>query len=190
MPSAFTSSTALLRALRRGDPRAVTIWYHRYQRRLTAFIARRVSQSPDVEELVQETFINCLTNLPQFAGHSSLWTWMCAIAKHEIGDYYRKRYAKKVLQLLPLPDWFWDDSASTSPDDQIITSLLSHELKDKIDHVFQQIGDYYRELLLEKYLDRHSVKELAARRAKTPKAIESDLFRARRAFKTAYAALD
>ncbi len=169
----------LLSGLRRGDSRAVLDWYHLYQSRLTHFIAGRLSSSQDVQDLVQETFINCLQNLSNFAGNSSLWTWMCSIAKHEIADYYRKLYAKKVLHLLPLSDFL--------PTPEFYSS---QELAEKLDLVWKKIGNYYRELLMQKYLDQSKVKDLASARGKTTKAIESELFRARQAFRQAYQELD
>lgn len=165
----------LLAGLRQGDSRAVVHWYHLYQKRMTSFISAKISSSPDVQDLTQETFINCLQNLSNFAGRSSLWTWMCSIAKHEIADYYRKLYAKKVLKLLPLSDFL--------PSPELHSSA---ELAEKLEYVWQKIGFYYRELLMQKYLDQLKVGELARARGKTPKAIESELFRARQAFRTAY----
>ncbi len=98
----FSTQSQLVAGLLAGEGRAVEHWYHLYQARLTHFIAARVSTPQDVQDLVQETFIKSLQSLPHFAGRSSLWTWMCSLAKHEIADYYRKLYAKKVLKLLPL----------------------------------------------------------------------------------------
>lgn len=169
----------LLSQLRLGRSRAVEIWYHLYQARLTSFIQARLRSPQDASDLVQETFINCLQNLANFAGNSSLWTWMCSIAKHEIADYYRKLYAKKVLHLLPLSDFL-----------PTLELYRSEELAEKLECVWQKIGSYYQELLLQKYLDRHQVKQLARARGKTPKAIESELFRARAAFKKAYQELE
>lgn len=168
----------LLTRLRAGDSRATITWYHQYRPRLTKLVLSRVGHPADAEEIVQEIFINCLTNLPQFVGRSSLWTWMVSIAQHEISDYYRKQYAKKVLHLLPL-DWL-------KFVDQIDQQLSRAELKEKVELVWPRIGNYNRELLLAKYLDSQSVAELARARGKTVKAVESELFRARQAFKAAY----
>jgi RNA polymerase sigma-70 factor (ECF subfamily) len=185
-----TQDWPLVQALRSGEARAVEHWYRLYQKRLTAFVSRKVSNPADVEELVQETFINTLRSLPEFVGQASLWTWMCAIAKHEIGDYYRKKYAKKVLQLLPLSDWLWGDFLTTNVTSAAsvseISALTHEDLVGKLEQVWQKIGADYCELLQEKYLDQLSVAQLAAARGKTVKAVESELFRARRAFKKAY----
>lgn len=171
--------SALICQLRLGRPRAVEIWYQLYQARLSRFIGAKISSPADVQDLVQETFINCLQNLANFAGHSSLWTWMCSIAKHEVADYYRKLYAKKVLKLLPLSDFL--------PAPELHNST---ELIDKLDCIWQKIGFYYRELLMQKYLDKLKVEQLASARGKTAKAIESELFRARQAFRQAYHELE
>lgn len=173
------NESALIQGLRLGQPRAVETWYQLYQVRLTHFIASRISSHQDVQDLVQETFINCLQNLSNFAGHSSLWTWMCSIAKHEVADYYRKLYAKKVLKLLPLSDFL--------PLPELHSST---ELAEKLDSVWKKIGFYYRELLMQKYLDKLKVEQLASARGKTAKAIESELFRARQAFRQAYQELE
>jgi RNA polymerase sigma-70 factor (ECF subfamily) len=175
----------LVEALRRGEPRAVERWYRAYQSRLLAFVSRKVSLTADVEEIVQETFINTLKSLPEFSRQCSLWTWMCAIAKHEVGDYFRKRYAKKMLQLLPLSDWLWGDFLTTETGNPVI-ALTHRDLVEKLEQVMAQIGADSYELLQEKYLDKLSVAQLAAARGKTIKAVESELFRARRAFKKAF----
>lgn len=187
--SQFDESISLS-ALRKGDNQAVLAWYKFYQPKLSAFIARRVSHQPDIEELTQETFISCLRNLPSFSHRSRLWTWMCAIAKHEIGDYYRKRYAKKVLKLLPLSDWFLPNFNHSSDQATTFETELANDLNEKMEHVWQKIGHYYQELLQQKYLDKLSVAQLARARGKTPKAIESELYRARQAFKIAYQEID
>ena len=74
----------LLSQLRAGRKQAVRQWFgifHSYLLRLTL---NRVSLPADAEEIVQETFINCLKQLPLFQARSRLRTWMVSILKHEI----------------------------------------------------------------------------------------------------------
>lgn len=175
----LTTEKQLVARLRQGQSAAVERWYHLYQQRLSRLVQARLASPQDVQDVTQEIFINCLQNLSNFSERSSLWTWMCSIARHEIADYYRKLYAKKVLQLLPLSDFL------------PVNNLYSEtELSEKLECVWQKIGDYYHELLMQKYLDRTKVEQLARARGKTNKAIESELFRARQAFKEAFNELD
>ena len=187
MPS--SQSVSLLERLCAGQPAAVEQWYRAYKPAISRYVYGRIDQRADADEVIQEVFLNCLHSLPQFLGQSALQTWMLAIARHEVNDYYRKRYAKKVLQLLPLGDWLWGDFLDYT-DTQHTAAALRADLHETVEHVFSRIGQYYRELLLEKYLDEVSVADLARRRGKSFKTVESELFRARQAFKKAYQELN
>lgn len=163
---------ALLVDLKFGLPEAVKEWFATYKPHLTAYLATKIDSSKDRDELVQEVFLHSLKQLPLFRGESSLWTWMCSIARHEIADYYRKRYAKKALKTLPLVDWL----VCEYPKD-------ATEVAESVRATLLKMTPKYRNLLLGKYLDDYSVKELANQHNKTEKSIESDLFRARKEFK-------
>jgi len=162
----------LLADLRSGDPRAVELWFSQYHSRVLQYVISRVSVEKDAEEIVQETFMNCLKHLPLFRGNASVWTWMCGIAKHEVSDYFRKKYAKKALKTLPLGEMLLADFSPKTPHQtEIVKKILQH------------MNAEYVELLLKKYLDGMKVKQIANELGRSVKAIESDLFRARQEFK-------
>jgi len=171
---------ALVVDLKAGVPEAVKLWFDDLKPPLTRYVGTKVDNHKDRDELVQEVFLHCLAQLPLFRGESSLWTWMCSVANHEIADYYRKKYAKRALKTLPLMDWvaapgnLWD---ATQTAQQVRSTL-------------KRMTPRYRELLLGKYLDQRSVRDLAKRLDRTEKAIESDLFRARSEFKVLFAAAE
>lgn len=166
----------LLAALKAGQPQAVAQWFKTYHRGLFNFVKTKVSSDHDAEEIVQETFINCLKHLTLFRGNSSIKTWMQGIARHEIADYYRKRYAKKAILALPLTDLI----PATAIGD-------AHEVSEKVRQVIHKMSAHQRELLLLKYIDGKKVEEIAEDLGRSIKAIESELFRARQEFKTLYA---
>ena len=175
---------ALLVDLKEGLPEAVKQWFQILKPHLTAFVGTKIDNPKDRDELVQEVFVHSLKQLPLFRGESSLWTWMCSIARHEIADYYRKRYAKKALKTLPLMDWLVHDlghiSGGNVPRD-------ASELAEVVRSTLSQMTPKYRSLLLGKYVDECSVKDLAKQHEKSEKSIESDLFRARQEFKELWA---
>lgn len=166
---------ALLQDLRLGEERAVAVWYQRYHPVLKTYFQNKIEHSEDIEELIQQTFMHCLKHLPLFRGESSIKTWMIKIAQHEVADFYRKKYAKKALKSLPLHDLLFVDS----PHD-------AHETAVIVKKVLSQLSDQYRELLLLKYVDNKTVKEIALEINKTIKSVESDLFRARKEFQALY----
>lgn len=168
--------TQLLERLKKGEPLAVQQWFSGYHDRLLRFVLTKVSSDKDAEELVQETFINCLKHLPLFRGDSSILTWMQGIARHEVADFYRKKYAKKAIKALPLGDLV----IGAKVDD-------AHEVSEKVKTVLLKMSTDYRELLSLKYIDGKKVGEIALELGRSIKAIESDLFRARSEFKKLYA---
>ncbi len=173
----------LLAGLRDGDPKVVEVWFATYRDRLLAFVHQKVDHTPDAEEITQETFINCLKHLPLFRGGSSVWTWMVSIAKHEVADYYRKKYARKTLHTLSLGHPFVQQVLRTPIGD-------AHYTSEKVKRVLSQMSAASVELLMAKYVDGVRVKELARLAARSPKAIESDLFRARREFRLLWAQVE
>jgi RNA polymerase sigma factor (sigma-70 family) len=171
----LTPEAQLLAGLRRGDQSAVRTWFAEYQARLLRLVLSKIDSEKDAEELTQEIFLHCLKHLPLFRGESGIWTWMQSIARHEIADYYRKKYAKKALKLLPLQELVTGQGISEA-----------HETSEKVKHVFNQMTDEARELLMMKYLDGKKVAEIAAEVGRSIKAVESELFRARQEFRRLY----
>ena len=166
---------ALLEDLRLGLPEAVSIWYKKYSPQIQRFVSRKVSSESDVEEIVRETFLKCLRHLPLFQGKASIKTWMIKIASHEVADFYRKRYAKKFIHAIPLTHLL-----------QIEDVKNMHETAESVKEVLKGMRQDYRELLLLKYVDHISVKEIATLMQRSVKSIESDLFRARKEFRVLY----
>lgn len=167
----------LLKRLKTGDEQAVAEWFELFNARLLAVVEAKVSNRKDAEEIVQQTFLNCLKHLPLFLGKSSIWTWMNSIARHEVADYFRKKYAKKAIKTIPLSEFIPLHSISDSDD-----------MSEKVQRVLAKMSSEYKELLLLKYADGKKVVTIAKELNRTVKAVESDLFRARSEFKVLWAA--
>lgn len=58
---------------------------------LYAFCLQRVNHPQTAEDLVQETLISAFKAKDSFKGDSSEITWLVAILKNKITDYYRKK---------------------------------------------------------------------------------------------------
>jgi RNA polymerase sigma factor (sigma-70 family) len=166
----------LLQQLKQGSPQAVQAWFHQYQPKLFRLISKKVNNDKDAEELTQDIFVSCLKHLPLFRGESSIWTWMVNVARHEVADFYRKRYAKKFIHALPLSELISFEDIHNA-----------HEITQQVKSVLQKMSKEHREILLMKYVDQKKVESIAQQMGKTVKSIESILFRARAEFKTLYA---
>lgn len=167
----------LVARLKAGDEKAVEQWYRQYFPRLKRLVETKISLEADAEEVAQEVFLHCVQNISFFQATSQLWTWMQSIARHEVADYYRKKYAKKALTYLPLGELMVGNKVQNA-----------HETAEVVSAVCEQMSEEARELLLSKYLDGKKVVEIAAELGRSLKAVESDLFRARIEFRELYQA--
>ena len=171
----------LVRALLHGEVRALETFYRHYALRLGSFIRQRVVSAQDAEEILQDSLLSALDSFVLFSGKSSLFTWLCGIARHEISDYYRKRTIKSVVfSRLPFVEGFV--SRALEPD----AKLMRKEYEKRVRRALELILPHYREMLELKYMDGLTVAEIARRLGMSFKACESALVRARRAFSLAY----
>ena len=99
----------MLEALRRGEKGTLRRFYKETQPKLWQWVVSRVQNEQDADEIVQDSFLNLLDSLPIFQGKSSLWTFLVSIAKHEVYDYWRKKYAKKAILTIPFADHIYTE---------------------------------------------------------------------------------
>ena len=74
----------LLSGVRSGNSDAWAEIVSQFQGRLLAFARRRLKQSADAEDVVQETFLSLLKSLETFRGESSLETWLFQLLRRRI----------------------------------------------------------------------------------------------------------
>jgi len=169
----------LAEKIRRGDRQAFRWFYERQKDKLFKFVMGRVGNKEDVEELVQDTWLSFLDSLPLFRFGSKLSTFLLAIARHEIADYWRKKYAKKALKLVPFMERVYTEKLYS-------VEIVSDELIEVVEKVYELISPMQARLLQMKYEEEMSVKEMADKLGISVKAVESRLFRARKAFQKSY----
>jgi RNA polymerase sigma-70 factor (ECF subfamily) len=67
------------------------IWQEFHQR-LRGFIAQRVNNPADVDDILQEVFVRIYQRLTTVRNSDRLGSWIFQIARNAIIDYYRKAY--------------------------------------------------------------------------------------------------
>jgi RNA polymerase sigma-70 factor (ECF subfamily) len=92
------------------------VWVDQYGDYLHRFALSRVKDPSVAEELVQETFLAALRSQENFQGRSSPRTWLIAILKHKIIDYYRKKRHEEprddLESFTDSPDHFFNEKGS------------------------------------------------------------------------------
>lgn len=169
--------TTLIPKILARDRRALLIFYRRFAPKLSRFIAGKVGNPSDAEEVMQDTLFAFLEAIRDFQGKSNIQTFLFSICQHKVVDYYRKKKLKHAV-FSQMPQLEVIISPLLGPEEELDVTLV----KEKIHAVLGRLLPRHRQILMLKYLDGLSVEEIAKRLAMTFKSVESQLFRARKAF--------
>jgi len=74
-------------------------WVEKYADYLYRFAMMRLRDEEVARDLVQDTFLAALQQLAKFEGRSNEKTWLTAIIKNKIADFYRKQSSKNLKEL-------------------------------------------------------------------------------------------
>jgi RNA polymerase sigma-70 factor (ECF subfamily) len=145
-----------------------------------AYTRHRLAPRADlVDDVVQEVFLAALNGLASFAGQSSLRGWLLGIARHKIEDVYRHR--------LRLPQALDEVTAGGEPSLSTTFSLDEHidaaRARAKTRQILAQLPERYGLMLLWRYWEQRSAREMAEAIGTTVKSVERTLARARARFK-------
>lgn len=164
-----------------GDENAVEEYYDRYAESLYAFIFHHVNKE-DAEEIWQDCLLVSIRGMASYHGQSKIYTWLCAIARHKIADFFRKNNRSIENIFTPFEEIKNLFDKSPLPEDWILKKATRVQVIDAL----QMLPEEYREALIARYVDDKGVEEIARRLGRSYKATESLLSRARLAFKNEF----
>ena len=174
------SDHALVAEILAGDRKAIGQFVANYSDVVYNFLYQRLHHRELADDLFQETFLAAWAGLKNFHGESTLATWLCAIARHKLADYYREQLSRP---------WLQDEEA----DDESLTEFLVSEvtvdeavdylnMQAKVHKILASMSDKHRLILLWRYWDESSLGDIAKTMGRTAKAVERLLARARNEF--------
>jgi RNA polymerase sigma-70 factor (ECF subfamily) len=178
-PSGESGERDLVASILRNDRKAAARFVAGHIDAVYAYARHRLAPHADlVDDVVQDVFLAALKGLAAFEGQSSLRTWLLAIARHKIEDVYRQRLRSALALDL--------DSTEDEPASNDIP------LDEQIDHaragartrrILERMPERYALILLWRYWEQRSTREVAAAIGTTEKSVERLLARARSQFK-------
>lgn len=178
-----------------GDERAVRELVDASLEPLYRFSFYRVGRNRHLcEEVVQETVLRAIAELPNYAPERSandVFPWLAGLARNEIRRALSREPATTSLESI----WARMDEdlraifsgLESSPLAEDV--LVREETREMVNATMSQLPQHYREALEAKYVSRRSVREIAAASSASEKSIESLLTRARQAFRETFLAL-
>jgi RNA polymerase sigma-70 factor (ECF subfamily) len=111
-----------VRAALRGDGDAYGRIVRRYQDEVAGRMWRFTSRRAELEELVQEVFVEAYTSLGTYRGEAPLGHWLARIATRVGYRFWKRRDRRRARSALPLEDW--DAIAADDPEPARARELL------------------------------------------------------------------
>jgi RNA polymerase sigma-70 factor (ECF subfamily) len=179
-PSADRSAERdLIASVIRKDRKAAARFVAAHIGALYSYVRHRLSPHADViDDVVQDVFLAALKGLSAFEGQSSLRTWLVAIARHKIEDIYRQR-----LRMAVTLDFDSPEDEPTSNDIPLDEQIDKARAGAKTRRVLELMPERYALILLWRYWEERSARDVAAAIGTTEKSVERLLARARAKFK-------
>ena len=181
-PVVDTGSVAereLVAAILRKDRKATAKFVADYTDGVYAYVRHRLAPRADlVDDVVQEVFLAALGSLSSFLGNAPLRSWLLGIARHKVESLYRPQLREPE----PLPDG--GDAFEPTAGGALIDEQIDRErLEAKTHRILKQLPESYSVVLLWRYWENRSVRDMAEATGRTEKAIERLLARARARFR-------
>src|SRR5215472_6648073 len=177
--SAESREAQLVSAVLRKDRKATAEFVSLCSDWIYPFVRYRLLPRMDmVEDLMQEILISAWRNLPNFRGDAALRAWVLGIARHKVEDYYRKRIREAEVE---------DGDTVTS--EPAISSQIQDQIEadhERVHKTLAQLPEAYGLALILRYRDGKSLREMGQLAAKTEKAMERLLARARESFRKSW----
>ncbi|MCM1043940.1 MAG: RNA polymerase sigma factor [Candidatus Gastranaerophilales bacterium] len=127
--------------------------FEQYFDRIDSYLLSLCHNEHLAEELTQETFFQILKSLPNYRGESSLFTWMCRIAKNVWYQYLRK---EKKISKVSLEEGLPVTAKGTSIED----ACVLQESKIRLYQNIRLLNEQMKEVMLMRLSGYLSFKEI------------------------------
>lgn len=164
----LASDEKLVGLVQSGDIAAFELLVRRYQTKVHAFIQRRV-RSPDVDDIVQETFINLYKSIDRVDVTKPFRSYLFTIARNETVNFFRSRKLHVSI-----------DTMEVESDESIEGQYVKYERHAHILDAIRKLPQKYTDILHAYYIDDLSYKEIATKLVLPINTVRTHLKRAKK----------
>jgi RNA polymerase sigma factor (sigma-70 family) len=174
----------LVAAVRAGDDHAFEVLYHRYQRRIGAYIYGMVHDHGRAEDITQDVFMSALRRMRATETPIAFKPWVYEIAKNACIDAFRR--SKRAEEISYDAD---DGSERLHLVSKGPTPEAAVDTRMSLDHLrgaFGGLSEAHHQILVMRELEGLSYRQIGERLGMSRPSVESTLFRARRRLSEEY----
>ncbi len=157
------------------DDQLFSILYNRYSTKIYAKCIAMLKNVEAAQDCTQEIFIKVLTNIAKFNQQSKFSTWLFSVAYNHCIDLIRKNKKQFFADL--------KNEHEDSIQEDIEDAFLMETKLSRLKGVLEKMDDENRTLLLMKYQDDLSIKEMGDILGKGESAVKMKIVRAKHRFK-------
>ncbi len=153
----------IARGLRRRDPDVLDALIEQFQSRLLRYLMYLTGNRALAEDLFQETWVRVLERGGQYNGRTKFETWLFAVARHLVIDFYRRRTPASLDAMGEQQDGEDGvleirDEAAPSP----FEMLSGREDAERLGQAMAGLPAVYREVLVLRFQEDMKLEEIAA----------------------------
>ena len=128
--------------------------YHRYYKNVYNYIAFRINNHYDAEELASDVFVKAIQSQKRYNGKSPMEAWLIGIAKNTVTDYLRKTMRRQSLPIDSIIDLV---SAEKQPEEVVVINEESKQLMSAL----TRLRDKERQIISMKFATELKHSEIA-----------------------------
>jgi len=142
--------------VQQGDGESFGVLVERYERKLTRYARKFLSQGEDIQDLLQEVFIKSYVNIKSFDANRKFSSWIYRIAHNEFVNALKKKSRTPVLSF-DLDVLFPHLAAPETADGE----AEKKEVKHMLNRSLAKLPARYRETLVLHYFEEMGYEEIA-----------------------------
>lgn len=167
------SDEQLLSSFSSNDPHLMAELYQRYAKKVYHKCLSFSKDHDKAFDLSQDIMIKAFEKLESFNSQSSFSTWLYAITFNHCVEATRKQKRRPVVPLHPMMD-------QASEEVDFSERLMWEKLEEQLQDFLAELPEDDRNILLLKYMEKRSVKEIQQRYQLSSSAVKMRLMRARK----------
>ena len=179
IPSTMSDEDVIKEYLATQNSAYFDILYKRYSGKIFGKCISLLKEEAKAADATQEVFMKILINLSKFSGKSKFSTWIYSITYNFCIDMIRREKKDPSMSVDDM------ESAYDKEDDVEDIYLLEMKVK-RLKIILEEIPTMDKSILLMKYQDEMSIKEISGITQKSESAVKMKIKRAKQKFKKTY----
>jgi RNA polymerase sigma-70 factor (ECF subfamily) len=179
LSQATESEERLLIEAAQNDPRRFAELYEQNFHRVYAYVARRVRDRAEIQDLTAQVFHKALANLGKFKWKGSPFAaWLYRIASNAIADQAKQKMREAIDLRGDLPGDQLGDPREPLAEVSTATDLEEVERRARLFSAVDKLPEDQRRVIVMRFADEKSIREIAAELSRSEGAVKQLQFRA------------